>query len=469
MNINAPFSDNKQTAQDFYNKGVALYIDDKHQEAVDMLEQAAELDPMHHESLGLLAQITKENGYIEESIECYGLAIQANSDHTPYKQGFLDVIAHHPVVAFNQPMKDIILSCLITDDINLSAAHLPWYGLLQHDPDFKPLFKIAAKGNAKEFTDRFLKLGQYDILSDPYFLSGLQKLVIFKPAFEKMLAHLRHFFLFHANTAQNPLTEAQTLMFLSSLAFYCHETEYIFELSDKEKKQTSAIHEKIAHNQHNDIELALYACYAPLSKLENATDIVAQYTVHPTLSDVTACQITNILQRAQIQTQITSLTPIENEISAKVRDQYETFPYPRWRNYSPDIKNEATEGFLSEGAPKILIAGCGTGKEAIELGHVFPNADILAVDLSRASLAYGIEKARQYGITNIKFQHGDILKLGALSDRYDFIASSGVLHHMKNLKMGWLCCMTYLKMVAPCALPFIAALHAAQLTKRETP
>ena len=62
---------------------------------------------------------------------------------------------------------------------------------------------------------------------------------------------------------------------------------------------------------------------------------------------------------------------------------------------------------------------------------------MLAIDLSRNSLAYAKRKSRELGVDNIEFAHGDILELNQLADRFDLIESVGVLHHLKNPLDGW--------------------------------
>ena len=47
----------------------------------------------------------------------------------------------------------------------------------------------------------------------------------------------------------------------------------------------------------------------------------------------------------------------------------------------------------------ILIAGCGTGLHSIDSALRFPRAHILAIDLSRASLAYARRKSCALGLT----------------------------------------------------------------------
>jgi SAM-dependent methyltransferase len=46
-------------------------------------------------------------------------------------------------------------------------------------------------------------------------------------------------------------------------------------------------------------------------------------------------------------------------------------------------------------------------------------------------------QAEAFGIPNVTFQHGDILELGLLEERFDYIACSGVLHHLKEPLDGW--------------------------------
>jgi SAM-dependent methyltransferase len=85
----------------------------------------------------------------------------------------------------------------------------------------------------------------------------------------------------------------------------------------------------------------------------------------------------------------------------------------------------------------ILIAGCGTGEQSINTAQTFPQSKVLAIDISRTSLAYARRKTRELGIRNIEYAQADILKLGALDRRFDFIESVGVLHHMSDPQAGW--------------------------------
>jgi SAM-dependent methyltransferase len=82
--------------------------------------------------------------------------------------------------------------------------------------------------------------------------------------------------------------------------------------------------------------------------------------------------------------------------------------------------------------PRILVAGCGT-IEPVAVAMANPKADILAVDISEASLKRLRWQARARGV-NIRTLHSDI---EALEERdFDYIIATGVLHHLEDPARG---------------------------------
>src|SRR5678816_3551648 len=63
-------------------------------------------------------------------------------------------------------------------------------------------------------------------------------------------------------------------------------------------------------------------------------------------------------------------------------------------------------------------------------------ARVLAIDLSRASLAYAAARTRDLGL-DIEYAQADIMRLGTLGRTFDLIESNGVLHHMADPWAGW--------------------------------
>jgi 2-polyprenyl-3-methyl-5-hydroxy-6-metoxy-1,4-benzoquinol methylase len=149
--------------------------------------------------------------------------------------------------------------------------------------------------------------------------------------------------------------------------------------------------------------------------------------------------------------EIPMLKKVEDNISTKVKKQYEEHPYPRW--ISASLNNEDSisiydiikklqlkvddKNIKKMKNPKVLIAGCGTGRQSIQAASRYKNSNILAIDISLKSLSYAKRKSQELGYENIKYMQADILDLEKLNDKFDIIECTGVLHHMADPVAGW--------------------------------
>jgi SAM-dependent methyltransferase len=71
---------------------------------------------------------------------------------------------------------------------------------------------------------------------------------------------------------------------------------------------------------------------------------------------------------------------------------------------------------------KVLDLGCGDGTTAVPAARL--GADVLGVDIARNLVEAGTKRAREAGLTNIRFQEGDACDLRDLSDdTFDFVVS----------------------------------------------
>jgi len=228
--------------------------------------------------------------------------------------------------------------------------------------------------------------------------------------------------------------------------------EYVFDLSGDESAQAERLRADVAAAIARDeavapLRLAILASYLPLHSIPGAEKLAAQ--VWPdAMAALIRQQIIDWHDERDIQRTIETLTAIEDEVSEKVRAQYEENPYPRWSRVFTEAQSLPVDAYLGMWFPgaaykplgnramEVLIAGCGTGQHAIQRAQQFHAANVLAIDLSLASLGYAIRKTRELGLTNLRYAQGDILALG--SDRtFDIIDSSGVLHHLKEPLTGW--------------------------------
>ncbi|SFB34251.1 Methyltransferase domain-containing protein [Collimonas sp. OK607] len=137
----------------------------------------------------------------------------------------------------------------------------------------------------------------------------------------------------------------------------------------------------------------------------------------------------------------------------KVRDQYESLPYPPCN--PQDEKKQLTRTWLESLAMinhycfsgkqsfkehfRVLVAGGGTGDATIYLAEQLRNTDaeIVHLDLSLASIALARERADIRGLKNITWVQDSLLNLPELGlGKFDYINCSGVLHHLENPDAG---------------------------------
>jgi tetratricopeptide (TPR) repeat protein/SAM-dependent methyltransferase len=280
-------------------------------------------------------------------------------------------------------------------------------------------------------------------LDHPLLLRLMTLTVVYNAAFERLFTRTRAALLFDA-----ALRRRAPLAFLSALAHQCFLVEYVYAESEAETAAVTALAEEIADGLLAVDSVVILACYRALGRKPFAETLVG-CTELAVLNSVIARQVTEPAEEAALVATLPSLSPIADEVSQQVRAQYEENPYPRWckaglpetlpfgraiRQLFPGARVDAAVAVAS---PRILVAGCGTGKHAILTARRYANARVTAVDLSRASLAYGARQARSLGLRNIEFMQGDILDLERLEPDFDLIESFGVLHHLRDPMAGW--------------------------------
>jgi len=81
---------------------------------------------------------------------------------------------------------------------------------------------------------------------------------------------------------------------------------------------------------------------------------------------------------------------------------------------------------------RILEAGCGVGAQTITLAGKNPDASITAIDISETSLAEAARKVAEAGLTNVRFQQGNIYHLPFAPQSFDHVFVCFVLEHLKE-------------------------------------
>jgi 2-polyprenyl-3-methyl-5-hydroxy-6-metoxy-1,4-benzoquinol methylase len=292
------------------------------------------------------------------------------------------------------------------------------------------------------------------IASDIFLQSALETTIIRGPRLELFLTRLRSSLLrlANANVDDPAKVEHGAVRLFCALAQQCFLNEYIYAQTAAEAQLAGRLREKLEQrlsggSRVSAFLLAAVAAYFPLHSLAGAPSLLAaewpQYA-----ADLLRQQVREPLEEADDRRAIRALTSIEDQVSVRVMQQYEENPYPRW-TINPlgafgDSIGAAGQG---EGSPaqEVLVAGCGTGEHPFDIAQKNPRARVLAIDLSRASLAYARRKTREHGLRNIEYAQADILKLGDVGRSFDRIEAVGVLHHLADPRAGWRVLLALLK------------------------
>jgi 2-polyprenyl-3-methyl-5-hydroxy-6-metoxy-1,4-benzoquinol methylase len=288
------------------------------------------------------------------------------------------------------------------------------------------------------------------IANDVFLRCALELTVICGATLELFLTQLRFALLQLAAADSLYAAKAadEVIGLFCALAQQCFLNEYVFAQSAEEMQQAGRLRDLLLQqlSAGRDIPpllLAAVAAYFPLHCLAGAKSLLATEWP-PGVADLMRLQIREPLEEEEDRRRIPALTAIEDGISMQVMQQYDQNPYPRWTinrlaAQTGDMKRHVGAAHGGELGPSrdILIAGCGSGQHATEMAQYFPDARILAVDISRASLAYARRKTREAGLRNIEYAQADIVELAAIGRSFDRIEAVGVLHHLAKPTAGW--------------------------------
>ncbi len=244
---------------------------------------------------------------------------------------------------------------------------------------------------------------------------------------------------------------------MSVLAQQCFSNEYVFAVGKDERTRLDELRTVLESHPgwipcpDPDIQysLLLFSMYEPLAQLSIATRLagVPMAGWHEALRPIVKRSLLEPMEEVALEAEIPVVGMVKNPVSQAVKAQYEENPYPRW--LTPAYRNPGNmHGILRSMFPafeppemlknriRVLVVGCGTGHHPISIGLRYANAEVVATDISRRSLTYGMRMARELGITNVRFVENDLLNLSKLDGEFHVIECVGVLHHMQSIADG---------------------------------
>ena len=416
-----------------HNIGTIFIKKKNYHDAILSFSTALKLNPLSAESNNKIGIAYQEIGDVSRAFDHYCKAIDLGSDNQNYYSNFAKLISGDFEKLRNKNL-DKYISLLCRNKNCFAPIEISKY------------FELRIKNKNPDLTT-FI----HEVAIDDMTLAYLQMTPITEYSIEVMLIKSRQFLL---QNIEKLIPNTNLLKFVNAMAVQCFINEFIWNETAVESQAVLSLEDNIfnrtqENKQIKALKLLLLSCYRPLdsypaSNQQFLIDSLNDY------SDVVRIQIVEPSREFLIRENIPKLTEIISRVSTKVREQYESNPYPRWiatrlgrRDVDCNMLFDTVQLNLDQkptqfsSKPNILIAGCGTGQHAITSATRFKNSVITAIDLSKSSLSYAIRKSRELDINNITFYQADILELINHHTKYDLIESCGVLHHMEDTFEAW--------------------------------
>ena len=399
-----------------------------------------------------LASVLQGQGRNRESLPFLFDAVARHPDSVAARQALANSLADVPLTHADGKIREILSKLCRDDNVAVRLLSVPLIALFENTEAFRRLQKSAACGE-DPLADPDPAFGTF--FRDPLLIAALPRILILDPAFENVLAHIRRCVLLGSAGQRTPDSVVSS-DFICALASQCFFSGYAFFAGDDElegiairrEQVETALREPVIDAGNMEASLLMIAMYSYLDTLAGSERLEPGSDWSAAFESVFEEQIENRRREREIARYLPALTTIDDPVSRAVRGQYEEHPYPVWAGGLQDLKPESFEELWLRLCPNrpirrharpvtMLVAGCGTGEDLLQLAKRYPECTILAVDLSLASLAYAARMSERCGVSNVTFAHADILKLGNLDRRFAIIDCAGVLHHLRDPIEGW--------------------------------
>jgi ubiquinone/menaquinone biosynthesis C-methylase UbiE len=418
----------------WYSAGhVALALHDLNQ-AEHAFKQAISLAPNQTRAEVGLAYTLFEQGKKVEAFQLYRQLVKTHAHDIQIRSRLLHSAQGLVADYYDQELEQDLISYLNWSDLNLNQlSHLCCSVLIYK-------FQLNHQGSAASFND---------MANSVLLLKALRHTIIKNELLEKLIIALRQELLTHASKKGRLINQYVPLC--EAMCQYALNNEFLLPYTEAERSMVLTLKTMIEQSltqpgcTPTDISgaLMLYAMYESWYSIkDNKTLFEFENDSWPAISFDIKTGHDQLLHDQHYE--FDTLTPMPHSQSHEVKTQYERFPYPRWQcldnknitNYGSALKHEFPWVNLPEslltGPLNILVAGCGTGRHALNVAKYFYQTHVTALDISETSLSYAYKKSAELGIDNIEFFLADLTQLDNLNQHFDIVECSGVLHHIKQ-------------------------------------
>jgi len=438
-------------AEAHVNMGLVLQAQGRLEEAADSFDEAISWKPNYAGAHNNLGNVLGQLGQLDDALASYQRAVEL--DEAPeFKANFVHCIKNCRVIGTSDGIRRLVARAISEPWVWRSELATVATNLIKADPIIGKCIERASGAWPTRLTSEALfgSPGLAILSSDGLLRALLENSPVCDVAMERCLTMAREAVLERALASEiGKGPEGEILAFCCALARQCFINEYVFSHSDGELNRATQLREMLAASLRSgkpipEMWIAAVAAYFPLLSISDA-EVLLQHSYSGSVMALLVQQITEPIDERRDRRAVPRFTAVAEGISSSVQMQYEENPYPRWMKLPPPGKVRSINDYLQRHFPAapfrpldqgsdfdFLIAGCGTGWESIGAAQQFPEAHILAIDLSLSSLCYARRKAREIGLKTIEHAQADITKIRSIGRMFDVVSSVGVLHHLAD-------------------------------------
>ena len=324
--------------QTIFSLGTLFVETNNLESAIKLFQKVIRLQPKYalaHSNLGMI--------YIElknfaSAVVCLKTAIIINPDLTNTRNTLCILLRSLAPAKFSekeqQDFKDLFIILYKRNDVDHNDIFSNAKNVLFSEKNYKECLKEEPKPPLLQ------NINIKNLIKEDLFLLMMQKSLISDPFIEKILIQIRKEILVSNNNRKKDIND--NFDFIVSFAEQCSLKEHVYIRTKNETEQIKILQANLEKNKKiNELDVAILGCYVPLNTSEKLKEKLINYKSKNILfDDLIALQIKEIDKEEQLKTTIKSNDKITDEVSKKVRNQYEKNPFPRWRHlYTNDRKN----------------------------------------------------------------------------------------------------------------------------------
>ncbi|MGI9625528.1 MAG: methyltransferase domain-containing protein [Longimicrobiales bacterium] len=388
-------------------------------------------------------------GRVQEAAQSHWNAAIRTPERTDFWLAFGELFRRLRFNGWNAELQHMAVACLTHPELDPAPYRQVAGSVARSSPALSP-FMVSGLT---------LTVPQLQVLAENPLLEALLRNTVAPDLlFERLVGCIRVSLLGALESCEDPGSLVDLAI---SIAMQSQLTNYLLPVTSEEASAVDELTSLVATWVSSDQPLpsgpqaaltwAVLASYRPVNTV-NGTDVAEKEPEELGLGGVEEFWARLVVEpalREAMARVVPQLSAPEPGVSSEVALQYEDHPYPRWLRVDRGAVEPAERALvrmlpgLSEEdvaclkAPRVLIAGCGTGKQALDAVRRLAASEVIAVDLSRASLGYAATGAWKADEDRIRFLQADILTLGEWDERFDVVEAGGVLHHLADPLEGW--------------------------------